>query len=302
MSIVSGYPKRRRGGRTGDADDKLVRNYEEVWMVLTTVATDDPFVILNTPGIPQRYQPYQSDGQARCINAACQLAGDDDGTGTLWDVTCRYSTKYDVSQQPENPVNRPPRFSLSLAHFQTPAVRDNGLVNGQRIAVLNLAGDAYSPPPEIDDSRLTLVARRNEATLPFVAMQLYKDAVNSDTWNNCEPRTVKLFNVSCGEMQIENGYQYYEVQYEFQYNPDTWDLRLLEYGYNGLVCNGSGTPKKTAFGGDQPKLLKKRNATPGANVVLVTSESDPQKANFTTWRVYKEMPFASLNLAIPAGQ
>lgn len=302
MSAVSGYPKRRRSGRTGSADDKLVRNYEEVWALLMTTPYDDPWVVLNTPGIPQRYQPYTSDGFARCINASCQLAGDDNGTGTLWDVTCRYSTKYDVAQQPENPVNRPPRFSLSLAHFSTPAVRDNGLVSGTRQAILNYAGDVYNPPPELDDSRMTLVARRNEAVLPFAAMNLYKDAVNSDAWNGCDPRTVKLFNVSCGEVQYESGYQFYEVQYEFQYNPDTWDLRLLEHGYNGLVCNGSGTPKKTLFGGDQPKLLRRRTTTPGANVVMVTSESDPAKANFTSWRVYKEMPFAALNLNIPPGQ
>ncbi len=293
---------RARGGRSGSSDVNFVREYEELWKIRTSVATDDPFIVLSAPGFPVRYQPYPTDGQARCVHADCRLAGDDDGAGTLWEATAHYSTAYLVQAQYANPCDRPPRFSLGLSHYEQPVYVDNGIANGQPTGVLNLAGDPYDPPLTCPQSRLVLIASRFESVLPFAAINAYSDCVNSDTWNGCAPRTVRVSDISCGEIGYENGFQFYPVQYHFEYRRDTWDFRPLEVGYRGLECNGSGTPKPFDFGGDRPRLLKLRNATPGPNVVLVTVQPDKSKAAYGQWRVYNEQPFSALNLNIPPGQ
>jgi hypothetical protein len=292
MSVVSIAPLHR--GRAGDGDDKYVRNYEQTWLVITDDPTDGPCVIGNAAGLPGRYFAYPDDPFALAIGSDVKSAGDE--TGLVWEVTLKYSTKYDVNQQQENPLDRVPRWSSGGQHFSKVAAKDNGLANSNKPKpILNLAGDAYDPPAEIDDSRMVLRVVRNEPVLPLQAQMTYANAVNSDQWNGAPVRTVKVESIESGELQNENGVQFYAVTYTFHYRPETWDLSILEQGYNGLSFK-TGNPVKVPLGGDHPKLLQFQ-APAG-----VTFTDDATQATFTKWRVYPEAAFANLNLTIPQGQ
>lgn len=271
-------------GRPGTDEAKWISTYETAWRVVT----DDPAftrsMIAADPRTPKMYTPYPEDGDALLISLNIRPDGDE--TGVVWEVIAVYSTSYEYPY-PRNPLLRPARWSGSLAHFTSPAIVD---INGDPI--LNMAGDPYDPPLEGDDSRQSFQAVRNEAKPPWGVSQLYKDAINSDGWNGVARWTVKIFDISFGELQFENGQAFYPVTYVFQYDPKNWLLKPLEIGYNGAKRT-SGVWRKVPFGGDSEKLLKRSDDD------TITFTDDPSEASFTDWHYYKELPFTSLGLVIP---
>jgi hypothetical protein len=282
MAIITYKPL--HAGRPGTDEQKWISNLEAAWRVVTDSYTDTRTVIASDSRTPRMYQPHPDNPNALLINLSITPEGDE--SGLVWEVRGQYSTSYDFPY-PRNPLERPARWSGSLAHFTRPALVD---INGN--AILNMAGDPYDPPLEADDSRQSFQAVRNEASPPWSFSQTYKDAINSDSWNGAPPRTVKIFDISFGELQYENGYAFYPVTYSFQHNAENWLMKPLEIGYNGAKQT-SGTWKKVPFGGDSEKLLKRISST------LISFTDNPAEATFTSWRYYKELPFAFLGLIIP---
>jgi hypothetical protein len=291
MAVGTAKPLHR--GRQLDVDEKGVREYERPYLVVTTSALHGPWDVIQAPGLPALYTPYPDDPLALRVGLSPRGSGDE--SGLVWEVIAKYSTKYDSPQNNQSdPLERPIRFSGGLAYFKVPAVKDN-----EGNPILNLAGDPYDPPAEADDARLTLVAVRNERTIPWETMRQYKNAVNSDQFNGCPPRTVKVRRIEPGEPQTENGRQFYSVRYEFEHDERTWDIELLEIGYNGLKWTND-TPKKVPFSGDKPRLLKStglRNAHQNVNFT-----DNPEEASYTKWKYYPERSFGTLGLEIPEGQ
>lgn len=268
-------------GRTYEAGEGGVVTYERVWRIRTDSAADDQYYVANNSGLPALYSPYPNDSRAKLFPLSVRPDGDE--SGLLWLATARYSSQTDNSQPEINPLNRDARWSGGAAQFTRLVTRDNS-----NTAVLNYAGDPYDPPPEIDDDRISFVAVRNEPAIPWTRINTFKGAVNASPWNNAAARTVKV-RITFGDLQKENGYQFYPVTYNFDYDPNTWDLSLLEIGYNGI--QNIVTDFKVKLG-DEPRLLKRV----GSNVTI---ETDPANANFTKWRVRPEIDFNSLGLTMP---
>ncbi len=145
-------------GRGGGIDDKQNTEYDEVYLVQTDGPTAIVF-IANAPGIPPQFAPYATDPNAILLTRSPR--GTNDESAQTWEVTCHYSSKYDF-QYEQNPLDRPPRFSRSIATFTKPFDKD--IVTGA--PVLNLARQRYDPPAELNDSRVVIKAVRNEAQLP----------------------------------------------------------------------------------------------------------------------------------------
>ncbi len=283
------WKKELHSGRSFEASEKGVVTYERAWRILTDDKADDQLFVANNSGLPLLYSVYPGDPRAKLFPLSVRPDGDE--SGLLWIATARYTSKTD-EQQSASPLERPAQWTGGMAQFTRPVTRDRF-----NTPILNYAGDPYDPPPEIEEDRISLIAVRNEAYIPFDKIRQYKNATNSDEWCGAEPRTLKV-RITFGELQEENGYKFYPVQYEFAYNPDKWDLTLLEIGYNGVSSAVLGGKKVKL--GDEPQLLK-RIAAGGSSddFFSVGVEKEASQANFTAWRVRPEVPFSNLGLTIP---
>lgn len=278
MAFVS--KKELHRGRSGTIAEKGVITYKRKWIIQRDTSADTLFIVLSTSGLPLVYEVYPEDTRALCTNIEATPTGDE--TGTLWEAEATYSTQFD-NQQQSNPILRPPLYSCQSQQYTRPVARDT-----DGTPIMNLAGDYYDPPPEMDDARGTIIVSKNQSSLPLAQMN-YVNAINSDQFFNNGPGTWKLNAISSGNIQTEGGTTFYTVTYEFAYRPEGWQPRLLEIGYNGLTADG----KKVKFNSDRPRLLKDNGPSGvinGAHTVGKTD--DPSAAIFTKWKVYRELPFS----------
>jgi hypothetical protein len=272
-------------GRTGSSDaQSFTREYTAVYVI----TSDDPFDNATTIGgdyrLPQKWYGYPSDPFALCINVDLQNS---DESPRLWLGTYKYSTSYS-QQQDDNPLNRPVLFSLSFS--AGPPVIVTKDINGN--VITNTSGDPFDPPFTIDDSRPLLACQRNEATIPTAIAIAYKDAVNADAWNGTAVGQCKMKDISTGQLQTENGYQFYTVTYQIEFNAQGWQYQPLNVGFRTRTNTGG-----TAFipGATRPQLLK------GTLIKGVPDPMHPESvitggAQFLAYDVYPKMNYAALNL------
>ncbi len=237
--------REKRTGRGGSVERNWVRTYTRTFQLITNDPFDSTVTIrASLPvNLGDSYQAFdlsalhEHDTGSFCSRININCVSED---GLQWEAVCDYSP-FDANQFPQNPLDWPLRISWSNATYQIATHED---VNGDPIR--NAAGDFFDPPVTIDDNRPVLRIVRNEASYDPALAGQFSDAVNEGvffgqdpkTWK-CKPITAELeFNRDCG---TADGY-YYVVTYEFEFNPDTWVLNILEQGLRQLDLAGDLIP------------------------------------------------------------
>jgi hypothetical protein len=103
------------------------------------------------------------------------------------------------------------------------------------LPIVNSAGDKFETP---------LVKSLSLCSFSFVQFEHpgqdidqildHNNVVNETTFLNREPRTLKL-NVTAAELGVFGGFAAWKVSYKCTYDPDNWDVEMLDYGTNYLV-------------------------------------------------------------------
>lgn len=269
------------GGRGGDGDDKGVRTYTRTWKAITDDRTDTPYTIFTYGSCPTKYQPCPWDTSALCLSVSVRNTAED-GDSRQWEVTAKYSSKYDDQQQ-DNPLDRPVKQSLDFNVYRKVAERDTA-----GLPITNSAGDKPSEPVEIDAVHPVFRFTRNEASIPVQTAIDYMYKVNSDTFYGMAPGTARL-TIKCGEKQIENGHAYYAITYEVEYRAEKWTVRYLNQGFNSLTA----ARKRIAVAGNQPRLLQRNGGAAGTYGPCVFTDGPPE---FCEREVYGTKSFNSLGL------
>lgn len=165
--------------------------------------------------------------------------GDDETPARVWVASITYGPwTAQLNSATGNPVDRPPRFRFACTRgvrIANQDINDNPIVNS--------AGDFYDPPIEADTTLIVLVVTRNEAQVDFPVVLGWCDHVNEDAWNGFGPRTLKVapINLPDREYSQESDQLYYPMEYQLEYNPDTWDKKILDQGTREFDTNASGT-------------------------------------------------------------
>lgn len=212
------------GNRSGSHNSQYQKTYEVQYRLLTNDPLDGPGIVVNHSELPALYDSYEfgNDSDANVYLISKQPREESsDGSFKTWTVTCEYSNAPPV-ELTSNPISEPAKFSMSFDQFTTIARLDQ---DGRPIT--NTRSQAFTPSPEMDQSRPVYVVRRNELfiNLPFVIDMV--DSVNVSAWKGCAPRTVKCKSIVTGEIQQRNGISFYETTYEFHLYDQTWDLFIL---------------------------------------------------------------------------
>lgn len=257
---ISSVKYKRPGGRAAALDRAWNKTYTLKFVVETTdeyvggIAVRgavDPVSTLAVPGLGDHYALYDDrnspptlvEQDLRSFVNSVSATEDDDGSGVQWTVEVQYSP-YDASTFGSDPTLWPIRCSFGGERFERVVWLDQA---GN--AILNSAGDPFSEPITIDDSRPTITVTRNELVTSFspTLAELYRDKVNDATWNGFPAKTVKCGIISTGDEQYDSnsGSYYYTVTYPFTIDRDTWVKKLIDQGFN--VLDTSTPPKQIPY-------------------------------------------------------
>lgn len=185
---------------------------------------DNPFVWI----VEYDYSSEPLDVQQRGVGGGA--GGGGDGGGGSGDPNAP------PGQGIQDPIARPPIFSLDFQEYQRVVDRD---IFGRPI--VNSAGAPFSPLPEVDDTRFILTMERYELEPPWDLILSYQDAVNSDWFLGFAPGVAKV-KMKC-QAVWENNVYCWKVTYIFSFRSlvlinnlpySGWDLHLLDQGLYDL--------------------------------------------------------------------
>lgn len=293
------------GGRKGP----LQRQYVITYCVITDDAEDGAQVVLDAPGLPTDYTPYQYgndvDTPALLRN---KTATRDSGDPLVWWVEATFDTETEV--QNADPTLEPPDISWSTVSYSRVATHD---IWGTPI--LNTAKDEFDPPASVDEGRLQLTISRNEAAFQIPLSFSYINAINSDPFYGFAPGTAKVVSVASAE-ERQGTLIFYRTTYVIQFrnlivNPGChvwdaknnaevfviypWNLTLANVGFHEVHGLNPNQTIHIRHDGDRSKVVQPMRLDKDG-VALRPFTKPRSDSWFVTYAIFPAKPFSLLGL------
>lgn len=299
-TLIGERPQDRE--RVASADEVT---YRRVFLVETDDNADGPLQVAFTPGIPlmnATYKVTRSNGQVaeqdatvRVVNRRCQQVT---GNSRLWAVEVQYSSQHGDPQQNETDNEQlefePPAMHFGfetkivpVASLAEPISMDPNKGNNATGAVTS-AGEPFDPPPEYETSRPVLTITQNELVIDPAFIREYQDAINSDVFLGGPPLTVRCRIES--DRQYKKGFRYWRTTYNFVFEQDNWDLKVLNRGTYYQDKADNSKVKHFVTEDDPPQPIFGLLAADGDKL------HKADKPTFVILPVYKRKAFARLPL------
>lgn len=239
--IVQGGHRRWEGSR----DSEGHREYKVVHLVVGEV-TDGPANAMNAVGLPAVGSAWlfldDTDVWAWCRPdmKVTRVQGDDPNSpGVYMEVEQVFSTrplKQCQNDNIENPLLTPPKVSGSSVRYTEEATHDKF-----GFEILSSSHEAIRGPiVEFDRNRPQIKIEMNLATDPTPLIAEYIDKVNSVEMWGLPPRCIKLSGAPWQRLFYGTCFPYYQVNFEFDINFESFDRFALDEGTK--VLNGEWTP------------------------------------------------------------
>lgn len=278
MAVISANLKKRRSFEW-TADN--LRSHIDQWIVICDSVT--PLVNIVTSGyIPSLYSIHPDDPFAYCV-AVRPSARDD--TRTVIDVDIEYSNQIpQANQKPDNPLLYPVVRSYRTNPISRPVFKD---INGNW--VVNSAKQPYQPAYEKVFHNPVYIFKKNYPVFTDTEADTYTGHVNSTTFLGKAAKYIKCNDIQAEE-QFENGYNFWAVTLEFEYDPFGWTVDLLNQGYNQLVSGKLIACKDQYF-----ERVSEPVPLSSAGVQLTPAQI-PDDLSYSTFEFYYTADFNDLGL------
>ncbi len=255
MSVVS--VNKTYEGRGGTDTISKQREYHEVWEVYTNNHLDDEEVAGAAPGLPRLGQPHAKFPFALCVSVNAEQSDDNP---CHWSINIRYDSNIPLPNGlepgvtdtglpggagpggelqsptaiPDNPLLRPPVWSVSFVKTTEPATKWYEDVGSDTLAtttsaIRNSAKMPFDPPITIEVSRpvVRITFPVPNISLPFLLR--LESAVNDRPWRGYPKWTCKVDGVTAAN-KYENGIAYVELSIDISIRRETWLLEVLDQG------------------------------------------------------------------------
>jgi hypothetical protein len=191
-------------------------------------------------GVPQRGEYFLST-DALFASSRAKDAGD----LRTFHVDVEYTSKPGrEATEPANPLERPAKFSYGGSATEEDFFKD---FSEEPKHVVNSAGEPFEPSPRRLVFAGTITVTRNVANFDDDDRDTYRCTMNNSaiTINGVEylGKTLLCVSISASGPNVENGITFWEEVIEIHKNPETWDLKALDYGYSEK--SGTGLVKIT---------------------------------------------------------
>lgn len=169
-----------------------------------------------------------TDSAAVCQNISLEM---EQGDKCAWIATCEFGPLkpgQTVADQTTSPLLRPVKWRVEWFEESGIAVKDK-----DGAPLVNAVGDEFDTPVEKPGLYMVLVGDKAYATVDeIITLGLtYHGSVNSANFRGATPRQVKFLPMTSSEVTNENGVEYFLATFRFAYNPETWDVSLLNHGW-----------------------------------------------------------------------
>ena len=235
--------------QSASIDQDYKRDYSLSYDVYTNSRSDGPKYVRDNFGI-SLYSGYNLGGseidngsRVKGIKANCEGPINSNPStganinGLRYKVTVDYGVWNPFATSSSgSPVDYTPHASIEGVTYEELVKKD---VDGT--PVLNAAGDPFDPPVMRDQTRCVIHVSRNETSTNIATMLGYANRVNSSAFFGFPARSLK-FNPPRFTKDYDQflGQTYWQCEYEFVYDPDTWDKKVLNCGYKQLGTDSGG--------------------------------------------------------------
>jgi hypothetical protein len=209
--------------------------YTRSFLVKAGSLSDSLIAISNAPGIKLKdAHPENAAIKAMEYDVKCV-----DDSGLLYQVDFKYYAPPPDLPQDAGGLPAPgtiegfgkkPIWTAGSSVTTGPVTKD---ITGQVIS--NSAGDPYEDiTKEFAEFRLGVTMYAFFASDWITRARLFTNAINADTWHGGEPGTWKCQGCSAQlvtESLNGSSYTLWEINWEFAYRADKWNLQLIDVGY-----------------------------------------------------------------------
>jgi hypothetical protein len=217
---------------------------------------------------------------------------EESGDGMVWAIVVRYFIP-PVENKPDPSTGLPADcWAATGATTTIPLYKDK-----DGALIVNSAKDPLEGAErEASDFSLTLTKAYTDLAWSSVAVN-QSNTVNSSTWNQSAARTWKVAFRSASKKELTvSGSEtdtkpYWEVTWEFNYRPETWDFKPWDVGFNQLV-DSSGNPSQS---GTQRAAILGADKKPVKSPVALAygiAQTPGTQPNALTFHLYKETDFS----------
>ena len=275
------------GGIKSGTGQKLIFTSKYKFLVATDskdVSREE--VLLGTPGLPIVGLVYGVT-QQKCTSKSAERKKEN---ALYWEVTCDFeSGGEDQKQSPDNPDSPDPTTWVPvfvIDSFETKQKVIYTDFSSTPKVIKNYAGQLYSEPLTKTCTLCSFSFVQFESPSQDIDdIMARNDTGNSISFATRSARTCKL-NVTAAELGYFGTFNAWKVSYRVTYDPDTWDVELLEVG---------SVFKDTADGNKIKEYLDETNShriigkldTNGNKLLPYTA--DPLTQKYVT---YKQTPFS----------
>jgi hypothetical protein len=219
------YQNEVHSRRTGRFELGSGGTITRTFLVTTDDANDGPFQVRQVlPVVLGHLHP--DDASYSCRSITCEPT---DSPSLNWFATCEYSRQSNnPDDEPDNPLNEPVQVNISGQKVTKALTKD---VDGNSICTSSL--QAFDPPPEITRTLPVVTFVRNEPFYDISVAMDYIDHVNSGSFMGGAAGFWKCNDISADKMFLDQQ-EYFQVRYVFEYNPDGWNLSLLNVSYHEI--------------------------------------------------------------------
>lgn len=227
-------------------DEEGNRTYNIAWKIASST-TDGPLTVAFCAGLPAVGSTWNfgsdSDPWAFCRpEFTCEPIGTDEDESTLyWKFTQTFATsKFRENErcqntQIDNPLDEPPRISGSFVKYTKRADVDK---DGNPLQYSNKE-PITGPLAEFDANRPSVSISLNRLTLPITTFSSFYDCVNDATLWGIPKRCVKLSSCSWSRLMYGTCTFYYQLDYTFDINYQTFDPKVINQGFKYLKDGGN---------------------------------------------------------------
>ena len=228
-----------KSGRSSGPDDSSL---SRIFRVYTNTPFDTPASI--QPSMPINYgdELNGDDSGLLCRSVSYEMQHKAPGR-SIWKVTYLFQSNQ-VDQEKIERASKPNPLDRR-AHITVRGIRYGELTNVDRNGdvMLTSAGETY-PPIEGDAERWLIHVRKNYSEVPDWAWD-YQRKINLDSvivkGRELEALSLKFGDIIIPELQIENGHEFFPIEFDLEYNRKLWLLDRLDAGFYYIDSNGDYT-------------------------------------------------------------
>ena len=242
--------------------------YSMVYQIKADVGDFQPAVLLGARNVGPDPLPRMNDEwtfgvtDLTAIVTSIDLEQDDEREHSgMWLATVNYGKGDSPKFEDENPLQRPGRWGASTVSELRPVDKDNGLEHGGNPRPLrNSAGEEFIDPIQIEEEFQVLTVKKNIGDLnQLIQWNIeYSQSVNSAVFRGGAIRTVRYLPIQIGDESFENNVTFWPCLFQFMFNAETWDEKIVDQGYEAYETANTPPAKRIMVDGDPtptPKLL-----------------------------------------------